>query len=189
MLLWLRPLTACLHSESRSPFTLAAKLAETFCCRTLPGDRQRILVGDVSSKGAAAAMTAALLGAAQRRESEPLAALFRHLNLVMVDMHGRFCDVPLRRPFGGWNPHHRECRTSGSLLQRAGNPDSKGLPMGIATETEYVEDSIQLAPGDSLTFICDGVVGARGPAGELFGFDRAKKSAASLPRDRYCGRK
>ena len=56
-------------------------------CRILPGIRQRILLGDVSGKGAAAAMTAAvLIGAAQRHESESPAQLLQHLNLVMADM-------------------------------------------------------------------------------------------------------
>ena len=57
-----------------------------YLCRVLPGGRQRILLGDVSGKGAAAAMTAAMLiGAAERRDTDSPAALLRHLNLVLCD--------------------------------------------------------------------------------------------------------
>jgi phosphoserine phosphatase RsbU/P len=48
-----------------------------------------------------------------------------------------------------------------------------GLPLGIAPEAEYAETTLQLFPGDSLTFFSDGVVEARNRSGELFGFDRA----------------
>jgi hypothetical protein len=58
-----------------------------YSCRILPGNRQRILLGDVSGKGAAAAMTAAvLIGAAQRRDHESPAALLTPLNHVFADM-------------------------------------------------------------------------------------------------------
>jgi len=48
-----------------------------------------------------------------------------------------------------------------------------GLPLGITAEAKYSEADLQLSPGDSLTFISDGVVEAHNGSGELFGFDRA----------------
>jgi serine phosphatase RsbU (regulator of sigma subunit) len=42
---------------------------------------------------------------------------------------------------------------------------------------EYTETTLQLAPGDSLTFLSDGVVEAQNAAGELFGFARTEALA------------
>ena len=46
------------------------------------------------------------------------------------------------------------------------------LPLGIAPDAIYSESTLHLAPGDTLTFLSDGVVEAQSPTGELFGFDR-----------------
>jgi hypothetical protein len=144
-------------------------------CSILSWNRQRVLIGDVSGKGAAAAMTAAvLLGAAQRREDEPPAALLRHLNLVMANM----------RVSGFATCLCAEISADGVLtLANAGHlapyrngqelTVDNGLPLGIDSESEYAEIALKLIPGDLLTFVSDGVVEARNPAGELFGFDRA----------------
>ena len=45
----------------------------------------------------------------------------------------------------------------------------------MTPEAVYVEESLRLAPGDSLTFMSDGVVEAQGASGELFGFDRTQE--------------
>ena len=151
-----------------------------YSCRILPGNRQRILIGDVSGKGAAAAMTAAvLLGAAQRRPADSPAALLRHLNLVLADMHvGGFatCLCADAGPDG-----RLRIANAGHLAPYRGEQEvalSHGLPLGVAENADYVEDSLQLAPGDSLTFISDGVVEARGPQGDFFGFERTRAISA-----------
>lgn len=144
-------------------------------CSVLPGERQRIIIGDVSGKGAAAAMTAAvILGAAQRREEESPAALLRHLNLVMANMRvsgfatclcaeiSASCALTLA------NAGHLAPYRNGQELSTL-----NAFPLGVAPEAEYAETTFQLVPGDSLTFLSDGVVEARNRAGELFGFDRA----------------
>lgn len=144
-------------------------------CSILPGKRQRIIIGDVSGKGAAAAMTAAvILGAAQRREDESPAALLHHLNLVLADMRvGGFAtcvcaEISSGRELILANAGHLAPYCNGQELSIL-----NGLPLGIAPEAEYAETTLQLFPGDSLTFFSDGVVEARNRAGELFGFDRA----------------
>ena len=145
-----------------------------YSCRTLPGNRQRILVGDVSGKGAAAAMTAAVLvGAAQRNDSHTPVALLRHLNVVMKDMRlGGFAtclcaELSADGALTVANAGHLAPYRNGDEITL-----QNGLPLGISSEAEYTETNCQLAPGDSLTFVSDGVVEARNAAGELFGFDR-----------------
>ena len=147
-----------------------------YLCRVLPGDRQRILIGDVSGKGAAAAMTAALLiGAAGRRPADSPAQLLHHLNIVLADTR-----------FGGFaicfcaDIAHDGAATlanAGHLAPYRNGDEYKsdsGLPLGLTGDADYSEFTVQLALGDTLTFLSDGVVEAQNTAGELFGFDRAR---------------
>jgi hypothetical protein len=145
-----------------------------YSCRTLPAGHQRILLGDVSGKGAAAAMTAAvLLGAAERREKDSPAELLQHLNLVLFAMRlGGFAtclcadisaDGSITLASAGHLPPYR----SGEELKIESR-----LPLGVTAEAEYSETAFQLVPGDALTFLIDGVVEARSSSGELFGFER-----------------
>jgi serine phosphatase RsbU (regulator of sigma subunit) len=48
------------------------------------------------------------------------------------------------------------------------------LPLGIAEDATYDTQTLQLAPGDHLTFITDGAVEATNAAKELYGFDRTR---------------
>jgi hypothetical protein len=157
-----------------------------YSCRILPAGHQRILLGDVSGKGAAAAMTAAvLLGASERRDEDSPAELLRHLNLVLSDMRlGGFATCLCAH-----------ISADGSLtLANAGHlapyhngdeiPALPCLPLGITVDTTCIESILSLAPGDTVTFVSDGVVEATSPTGELFGFDRtraiSRKSAESI---------
>ena len=47
-----------------------------------------------------------------------------------------------------------------------------GLPLGLSEDDVYVETALQLAPGDSLMLLSDGVIEAHDSSGELFGFER-----------------
>jgi serine phosphatase RsbU (regulator of sigma subunit) len=137
-----------------------------------------LLLGDVSGKGAAAAMTAALLiGAAERRDGDSPAMLLDHLNLVL-------CDCKL----GGFATCLCADITPGGRLTaaNAGHPPpycngkelllEPSLPLGITLQTEYAEMALQLETGDRLTMLSDGVVEATNPATkELFGFERTRQ--------------
>jgi serine phosphatase RsbU (regulator of sigma subunit) len=151
-----------------------------YSCCILPGNRQRILLGDVSGKGAAAAMTAAvLLGAAQRRDHDHPAELLDHLNRVLGDMR-----------LGGFATCFcAEISQGGSLIiANAGHlapyhngrevPLESRLPLGISATTEYTEATLPLECGDRLTFLSDGVVEAQNTQGELFGFERTQAISA-----------
>jgi sigma-B regulation protein RsbU (phosphoserine phosphatase) len=55
---------------------------------------------------------------------------------------------------------------------------ASSLPLGITADAEYTETTLRLAPGDTFTFLSDGVVEAQSPSGELFGFERTGAIAA-----------
>jgi serine phosphatase RsbU (regulator of sigma subunit) len=149
-----------------------------YLCRPLADGRQRILVGDVSGKGTAAAMTATLLiGAAERRAADTPAELLSHLNLVLRDSRvGGFatCLCADLAPDGTVtlaNAGHLAPYCRGEEI-----PVVSSLPLGLneATDAVYEETRFSLAPGDTLTFVSDGVVEARDGMGILFGFDRTR---------------
>ena len=145
-----------------------------YLCRVLPGGRQRILLGDVSGKGAAAAMAAALLlGAAEERDADGPVELLSHLNRVLCRVQiGGFatCLCVDIQPNGEMilaNAGHLNPFRDGVEVTTAGS-----LPLGIVPATEYTACTLQLAAGEALTFVSDGVIEARSVAGELFGFER-----------------
>ena len=47
-----------------------------------------------------------------------------------------------------------------------------GLPLGLTADSRYIETRFHINPGDELTLLTDGVLEARNPQGELFGFER-----------------
>jgi serine phosphatase RsbU (regulator of sigma subunit) len=63
---------------------------------------------------------------------------------------------------------------------------SGSLPLGLTANEQYAESLLQLVPGDSLTFLTDGIVEAQSSSGELFGFERtatiSTQSAESIAR-------
>jgi serine phosphatase RsbU (regulator of sigma subunit) len=149
-----------------------------YLCRVLPDGRQRLLLGDVSGKGAAAAMTAALLiGAAERRDADSPAKLLDHLNLVLCDCKlGGFAtclcaDITSGGRLTAANAGHPPPYYNGKEL-----PLEPSLPLGITLQTEYAETALQLEAGDRLTMLSDGVVEATNPTtNELFGFERTQQ--------------
>ncbi len=138
-----------------------------------------IVVGDVSGKGLRAAMTVsaivgALRGCALRDPAQVLAFLNRTL---YGQVHGFFTCCAALIAFDGKlaiaNAGHLPPYLNGEELA----VDS-GLPLGIDDGNTYAERTWQLGPNDRLTFVSDGVVEARDPTGELYGFARTKSISA-----------
>ena len=145
-------------------------------CRILQDGTQRIVLGDVSGKGTAAAMTASLLlGALEGHGADSPSALLAHLSRALrASGAGGFAtclcaDINQSGRFRLANAGHLPPYRNGSEIEMPGS-----LPLGLTPEAEYAEISLALSPGDTLTFLSDGVVEAQGPTGELFGFDRTR---------------
>jgi stage II sporulation SpoE-like protein len=161
-----------------SAFLPASEVGGDFyLCRALPNGAQRVILGDVSGKGAAAELTSALLlGAADRCDDLHPAIVLRELNAALRNssISGfTTCLCADLLPGGvlvianaGQVPPYR----NGAEIEIPA-----GLPLGVDAASEYAESTLQLAPGDSLTFISDGVLEARNTLGELFGFERTRQ--------------
>jgi len=145
--------------------------------RVLPGNDGSVLVvvGDVSGKGLKAAMTvSAVMGALPGCASRMPAAVLAHLNQALfgqVDGFATCCAALIEKD-------------GRMTLANAGNPApylngeemavEAGLPLGILAGATYAETQSELAAGDRLTFVSDGVVEATNATGELYGFERTQ---------------
>jgi len=148
-----------------------------YLCRALPSGAQRVLLGDVSGKGVAAALTSALLlGAADRCDDLRPPEVLKELNAALRNsgISGFTTCLCADLMLGGVllvaNAGQLPPYRNGREIEI-----STGLPLGIDAAAEYAGSSLQLAPGDTLTFLSDGVVEARNATGELFGFERTRE--------------
>ncbi|MGC1870283.1 MAG: SpoIIE family protein phosphatase [Acidobacteriaceae bacterium] len=143
----------------------------------LPGNDGSLLivVGDVSGKGLKAAMTVstiigALRGCAIREPAEVLANLNRVLH-GQITGFATCCAASITA--GGTmtiaNAGHIPPYRNGEELAVQG-----GLPLGILAACKYEETQFEVARGDRLTFVSDGVVEATNVNHELFGFARTQ---------------
>ena len=149
-----------------------------------------LLIGDVSGKGLKAAMTGLLtIGAASALASEcPSPAHFlARLNREMVRLQkGGFITCLCARIAADGNITLANAGHLAPYRNREEVAVASGLPLGIVVEADYSNSAVQLAPGDTLTFLSDGVVEAKSSSGELFGFDRtlsiSNQSAEEIAR-------
>jgi sigma-B regulation protein RsbU (phosphoserine phosphatase) len=58
--------------------------------------------------------------------------------------------------------------------------DPGGLPLGMFADAAYAAATVDLGPGDLLLLYSDGLVEARNPLGEEYGFDRLRRRAPAL---------
>ena len=136
-----------------------------------------VVIGDVSGKGMPAAMTVSLLVGTVRTlahfTQSPAEILTGMNQRMMARSGGGFTTcLVLRADPGGKltvaNAGHIAPYLAGKEL-----PVENNLPLGLAADSVYIESSFQLAEGQQLTLLTDGVVEARDKSGKLFGFDRA----------------
>jgi hypothetical protein len=146
-------------------------------CRVLQNGSQRVVLGDVSGKGVAAALTSALLlGAADRCDDLPPASVLKVLNLALRQSAiGGFttclcADVSPEGKMRIANAGHLSPYRNGEEL-----PLPNGLPLGLVDRIDYPQMPLNLAHGDTLTFLSDGVVEARNGSRDLFGFERTRQ--------------
>jgi len=133
-----------------------------------------VVIGDVAGHGLQAAMNVSMLMGALRRspQIEP-AQLLAGLNQVLFGSSSlTTCEAAYFSATGE------------VVIASAGHPPPflnsqeitlpGGLPLGVIPDVEYEEVRLYLHPGDRLLMMSDGVVEARRPNGELFGFDRVR---------------
>jgi sigma-B regulation protein RsbU (phosphoserine phosphatase) len=144
-------------------------------------DRHVIALGDVSGKGAPAALYGALSSgilrsvAAQRPSP---AEMLRTLNAKLLERKIEYHFITLA--YSIWEPKARTLRLANSgmplpvLVRRGGCRliQAEGVPLGLLEHVDYAETLVQLQPGDLLALFSDGLVEAMDPAYQEFGMRR-----------------
>jgi len=146
--------------------------------------RLGIVIGDVSGKGAPAAIYAALVSGILRSHApiEPgPAEMLRAVNLSLAERRIEAQFVSLI--YAVWDDAHRTLLVSNSGLPRpihvhAGKNhviEATGLPLGLFDDANYDEFRFKMKPGDMFVFFSDGILDARNRRGQLFGRGRVEQ--------------
>jgi hypothetical protein len=131
-----------------------------------------VIIGDVAGKGLKAAMNVSMLmGALRRTPERSPARILESLNRVLTGSESfTTCQAAWFGPGGELvlaNAGHLPPYLNSQEIRVPGS-----LPLGVLPDTHYEEVRLYLHPGDRILLLSDGVVEARQPSGELFGFDR-----------------
>jgi sigma-B regulation protein RsbU (phosphoserine phosphatase) len=140
--------------------------------------RLGIAIGDVSGKGAPAAIYAALVSGIIRSHApiEPMPAeMLSAVNLSLAERRIEAQFVSLI--YAVWDDEHRMLTVANSGLPRpiyvhGGKNEvieATGLPLGLFDEADYDEFRFRMKPGDMFVFFSDGMLDARNRAGDMFG--------------------
>ncbi len=145
-----------------------------------------IAVGDVSGKGAPAAIYAALVSGILRSHAveEPNAAgMLEAVNLSLAErpIDGQYVSMI----YAIWDDQERMLEISNSGLPRpihcrgghCSLVNVVGLPIGLFPHAEYDAVTLQAEPGDAFIFFSDGILDATSSKGEMFGRERLEKVA------------
>jgi len=144
-------------------------------------DRHVIAVGDVSGKGAPAALYGAMAsGTLRSLAPQKLAApdMLKTLNHILLERKIEAHFITLA--YAIWEPRTRSLRIANAgmplpLLVRKAQCRpirAEGVPLGLLEHTEYQEVAVTLEPGDLLAIFSDGIIEAANPKQEEFGSRR-----------------
>jgi len=193
-----RELQFRLLPQSRPQFTNLEVAAQFMPARAIGGDlydfvnysmsSMAMVIGDVSGKGAPAAIYAALVSGILRSHApiEPgPAEMLRAVNFSLGErrIEGQFVSLI----YAVWDDGNRSLQVANSGLPR---PlychddkieviEATGLPLGLFDDAEYDEFTFKAKPGDMFVFFSDGILDARNKAGEMFGRTRVEEVVAS----------
>jgi Stage II sporulation protein E (SpoIIE)/GAF domain len=132
------------------------------------------VIGDVSGKGLTAAMRVAMiLGALRRETSYDPGDILARLNNVLISQGqlGFTTACCVRIALSGEYTLANAGHVSPYLSGREVSTPS-ALPLGLVADQVYASVRGKLASSERLVFLSDGVLEARTPDGELYGFER-----------------
>ena len=149
--------------------------------------RFAMVIGDVSGKGAPAAIYAALVSGILRSHA-PLepgpAEMLSAVNFSLGErrIEGQFVSII----FALWDDSNRTLQVANSGLPRPlychdGKIEvieATGLPLGLFDDADYDEFTFHANPGDMFVFFSDGILDARNQAGDMFGRRRVEEIVA-----------
>ena len=178
-------------AEVAAKFTPARQIGgDLYDFLSYAGNQMAIAIGDVSGKGAPAAIYAALVSGILRSHAaeEPGAAqMLEAINLSLAErpIEAQYVSII----FAVWDDSQKVLQIANSGLPRpiycrqgkVERIEATGLPLGLFPSAEYDEFTFRPAPGDVFVFFSDGILDARNIHGNTFGRERVEDIIA-----RYC---
>lgn len=148
-------------------------------------DRHVLAIGDVSGKGAPAALYGAMASGILRSLAPlrlPAPEMLKRLSVMLLErrIEGHFITLT----YAIWEPKVRTLRLANSgmplpILVRNGHAKPirvEGVPLGLLEHVEYQETAVTLEKGDLLAMYSDGLQEAANPQHEEFGTRRLEKA-------------
>ncbi len=174
------------------PLHTHAELAARFVpARTIGGDlydfldygegRTAIVLGDVSGKGAAAALYAALVSGIMRSLAAQQPSPAHMLALMNEQLQERKLESQyVTMLFAIWNDNDKTLQVANAggcqpLFCRSKGVEpiqATGIPLGMFPDVEYEEFTLSTQPGDMVVFYSDGMIDAEDDHDEMFDLDR-----------------
>ncbi len=154
------------------------------------GSRLGIVIGDVSGKGAPAAIYAALVSGILRSHAPIEPAPAEMLSAVNFSLGERRIEAQyICLMYAVWDDDRRTLQVANSGLPRPiymhdGKTEiieATGLPLGLFDDAEYEEFTFRTKPGDMFVFFSDGILDASNKAGEMFGRKGVERVLATCP--------
>jgi sigma-B regulation protein RsbU (phosphoserine phosphatase) len=150
--------------------------------------RLGIAIGDVSGKGAPAAIYAALVSGILRSHAPIEPAPAEMLSAINLSLAERRIDAQfVSIIYAVWDDEKRTLLVANSGLPRPiychdGKIEiieATGLPLGLFDEADYDEFTFRAKPDDLFVFFSDGIIDARNRNGASFGRQRVEEIVAS----------
>ncbi|MGH9518721.1 MAG: PP2C family protein-serine/threonine phosphatase, partial [Terriglobales bacterium] len=155
--------------------------------------RLGIAVGDVSGKGAGAALYGALVSGILRAQSahqpEP-AELLAQVNQALLErgVESQFMTLI----YALWSERSRRLQVANSGLpypihvtpQGCHLIPAAGIPLGMLADSKYEEITLRLMPGEMVAFVSDGITEFMNPGGEEYGRLRLERLLRQHLNDR-----
>jgi sigma-B regulation protein RsbU (phosphoserine phosphatase) len=192
-----RQLQSRLLPQSRPKLANLEIAAKFIPARAIGGDlydfvsyslsRTAIVIGDVSGKGAPAAIYAALVSGILRSHAPIEPGPAEMLRAVNFSLGERRIDAQfVSLIYAVWDNPNRTLQVANSGLPRPiychqgkiETIEATGLPLGLFDDADYDELTFKATPGDLFVFFSDGILDASNRAGDLFGRKRVEDIVA-----------
>jgi sigma-B regulation protein RsbU (phosphoserine phosphatase) len=143
-----------------------------------------VAIGDVSGKGAAAALYAALVSGFLRSHASERPGAAEMLRLINESLAERRVDAQyVTMVYAIWRDEERLLHIANSGLPRPIHcrkgkveiVEAVGLPLGLFEKVEHEQVTFRGQPGDVFVFFSDGIVDATSSEGVLFGRSRVEQ--------------
>jgi serine phosphatase RsbU (regulator of sigma subunit) len=158
----------------------------------LPTGNIGIAIGDVTDKGAPAALvmatTQGLLGAEAPRATSPSTVLEKINEVLVLNTPAKMfvtCQYIVLDPATGRLQLANAGHNLPYLSTESGVEDLRatGMPLGLLPGTTYEQKDSVMTPGTRMLLHSDGLAEAHSPESEMFGLPRVAKVMENTPRD------